>query len=274
MERTPKTTRVTFSLCFALVLAASACVSAWASPSDQTDPLDIGLTENLGKCVPGQLRFVDETGHTVALRDVIDRPTLVSLVYYTCPSICRPLLDEVATMLAKLQAVDMQPGRDYRVVTISFDETDGPGGSTRLKDEYYRRLPNGFPRDAWTFLTADSATIAAFTQSVGFGFRRAEKDFAHPTTLVVLSPEGKITRYLTGSEYLPLDIKLSLIEARQGKIGATIVKFYKFCFSYDPAGEKFVLNTTRIVGLSTLAGVAGIVLFVSASSRRREKKVH
>jgi protein SCO1/2 len=177
-------------------------------------------------------------------------------------------------MLGKLQSIDMQPGRDYRVLTISFDETDSPRGSTRLKDEYYRTLPDGFPRDSWTFLTADSATIAAFTHAVGFGFRRAEKDFAHPTTLVVLAPDGKITRYLTGSKYLPLDIKMALIEAREGRIGATVIKFYKFCFSYDPSGEKIVLNTTRIVGLSTLAGVAGIVLFVTASSRRREKKVH
>ena len=249
-------------------------VSPWASPSGEPADLTIGLSEHLGETVPGDLRFTAENGDTVVLRDLIDRPTLVSLVYYTCPSICRPLLDEVADMLGKLQAVDMQPGRDYRVLTISFDETDSPSGSTRLKDEYYRTLPDGFPRESWTFLTADSATIAAFTHAVGFGFRRAESDFAHPTTLVVLSPEGKITRYLTGSKYLPLDIKLALVEAREGKIGATIVKFYKFCFSYDPSGQKFVLNTTRIVGVSTLAGVAGIVLFVTASARRRDKKVH
>ncbi len=272
MERTPKTTLVIVSICAALTAAVGAFSVKSASARNEVDPLKIGLTERLGDSVPKDLRFIAENGDTVTLGSLIDRPTLVSLVYYTCPSICRPLLDEVASMLGKLQAIDMQPGRDYRMLTISFDETDSPAGSTRLKDEYYRSLPDGFPREAWTFLTADSATIAALTQSVGFGFQRAEKDFAHPTTLVVLSPEGKITRYLTGSEYLPLDIKLSLIEAREGKIGATIVKFYKFCFSYDPSGEKFVLKTTRIVGLSTLVGVAGIVLFVTAS-RRREKKV-
>ncbi len=274
MELTPRSIPLTLYLCAAFVLAATALVSAKSSRGDDVEALKIGLSEHLGDPVSRDLRFIAENGDTVVLGDLIDRPVLVSLVYYTCPSICRPLLSEVATMLGKLQAVDMQPGRDYRMLTISFDETDSPAGSTRLKDEYYRTLPDGFPRDAWTFLTADSATIAAFTQSVGFGFQRAEKDFAHPTTLVVLSPEAKITRYLTGSEYLPLDIKLALIEAREGKIGATIVKFYKFCFSYDPSGEKFVLKTTRIVGLSTLAGVAGIVLFVSASSRRREKRVH
>jgi protein SCO1/2 len=254
-----------------LVAASVAAVGARSAPGAQ--PLAVGLSERLGAAVPGELRFVAESGDTVTLRDAIDRPTLLSLVYYTCPSICRPLLDEVADMLGKLQSVDMQPGRDYRVLTVSFDETDRPAGSARLKDEYYRRLPGGFPRDAWTFLTADAATIAALTEAVGYGFRRAGQDFAHPTTLVVLSPEGRITRYLTGSEYLPLDIKLALIEAREGKIGSTIVKFYKFCFSYDPSGQKFVLKTTRVVGLSTLAGALGIVVFVAASNRRREDKV-
>lgn len=273
MERTPKTIRLTLLTCVALGLMATVLL-AWRSPKKELDPLKIGLTEHLGQSANLDLHFVAENGDTVLLRDLVDRPTLVSLVYYTCPSICRPLLNEVADMLPKLQAVDMQPNRDYRLLTISFDNTDRPEDSVKLKGETYAKLPNGFPRDAWTFLTADSATIAAFTQSVGFGFQRAETDFAHPTTLIVVSPEGKITRYLTGSEYLPLDIKMALIEAREGRVGATIVKFYKFCFSYDPSGEKFVLKTTRIVGLSTLAGVAGIVLFVSAASRRREKKVH
>jgi protein SCO1/2 len=250
-----------------------AAAGAFAASDDPSNPLEIGLTEHLGDRVPRELRFVAENGDTVALGDLIDRPTLLSLVYYTCPSVCRPLLEEVTVMLHKMQSIDMQPGRDYRVITISFDETDSAVGSSRLKDEYYRKLPDGFPREWWSFLTADSTTIAALTHAVGFGFRRAENDFAHPATLIVLSPEGKITRYLTGAEYLPLDIKLALVEAREGKIGATIVKFYKFCFSYDPSGKKFVLKTTRIVGLSTLAGVVGILVFVTAS-RRREKKVH
>jgi protein SCO1/2 len=236
--------------------------------------LEVGINERLGERVPADLAFVDEKGDTVKLGDLVDRPTLVSLVYYTCPSVCRPLLDEVTIMLGKLEAIDMRPNRDYRMLTISFDPTDSAAGSARLKDQYYHRLPDGFPRDAWTFLTADSASIAALTRSVGFAFRKAGEDFAHPTTLIVLSPDRVITRYLTGAEYLPLDIKLALIEAREGKIGPTIVKFYKFCFSYDPSGQKFVLNTTRLVGLSTLVGVAAILVFVTTSSRRREKKVH
>jgi protein SCO1/2 len=256
--------------CLGAILLAGA--PAQARPELPT--LEVGLNERLGERVPGDLAFVNEHGDTVHLEELVDRPTLVSLVYYTCPSVCRPLLTEVTTMLGKLQSVDMQPNRDYRMITISFDATDSPAGSARVKDEYYRALPNGFPRDAWTFLTADSAGVAAFTDAVGFAFKKTGKDFAHPTTLVVLSRDRTITRYLTGSEYLPLDIKMALIEAREGRIGATIVKFYKFCFSYNPSGEKFVLNATRLVGVGTFVGVAAILGFVFVSGRRREKKVH
>jgi protein SCO1/2 len=234
----------------------------------------VGINEKLGAQVPGNITFVNEKGDTVKIGDLIDRPTIVSLVYYNCPSICRPLLDEVTNMLGKLEKVDTQPDRDYRMVTISFDETDSPAGSARFKEQYYHRLPEGYPSDAWTFLTGDSASIAAFTNAVGFAFKRNPTGFAHPTTLVVLSKNRTITRYLTGSEYLPLDIKMALVEAREGRIGPTIAKFYKFCFSYDPKGEKFVLNATRVVGVSTLLGVMAIVAFVSVSGRRREKKVH
>jgi protein SCO1/2 len=236
--------------------------------------LEVGINEKLGQQVPGNIKFVNERGDTVTIGKLVDRPTLVALVYYNCPSVCRPLLQEAGSMLSKLEKIDMQPDRDYRMITISFDEHDSPAGSARLKDQYYQVLPQGFPRDAWTFLTGDSASIAAMTQSVGFAFKRNPTGFAHPTTLIVLSRNRVITRYITGSEYLPLDIKMALFEAREGRIGPTIAKFYRFCFSYDPKGEKYVMNATRVVGVSTLAGVAIIVVFVSASGRRREKKVH
>lgn len=269
MSRSGQTLIIVFVCLCAVALAGS---HALARP--QLPTLEVGINEKLGSQVPADISFIDEKGDTVKFGDLVDRPTIVSLVYYTCPSVCRPLLEEVTTMLGKLEKIDMEPNRDYRVITISFDETDSPAGSARVKDEYYRNLPNGYPRDAWTFLTGDSAGVAAFTNAVGFGFKRNDTGFAHPTTLVVLSKDRKITRYLTGSEYLPLDIKMAVVEAREGRIGATVVKFYKYCFSYDPKGEKFVLNATRVVGLSTLVGVAAVVLFVSASGRRREKKVH
>jgi len=239
-------------------------------------PLEVGVTEHLGDVVPGDLRFVSGEGDTVTIAELVDRPTILALVYYSCPSICRPLLSEASGMLGKLLKVDMQPDRDYRVLTVSFDQFDSPARSASLKDEYYQQLPADFPRDAWTFLTGDSVTIRRLTDAVGFGFKRNadDSDFAHPTTLIILSKDRKITRYLTGAKYLPLDIKMALVEAKQGRVGATIVKFAQFCFSYDPSGQKFALNATRVVGLSTLVGLAVIVVFISASGRRRKEKVH
>ncbi|HEX6790951.1 MAG TPA: SCO family protein [Candidatus Krumholzibacteria bacterium] len=257
-------------VCFAAIIAIAPSVHA----RKELPTLGVGINEKLGSRIPGDITFVNEHGDSVRLDQLVDRPTLVSLVYYTCPSVCRPLLTEVTSMLGKLEKIDMQPNRDYRMITISFDPTDSPAGSARVKEEYYRSLPDGFPRDGWTFLTTDSAGVAAFTDAVGFAFKKSGKDFAHPTTLVVLSRDRKITRYLTGAEYLPLDIKMALVEAREGRIGPTIAKFYKFCYSYDPSGERFVLNITRLVGLGTLAGVMAIVGFVFVSGRRRDKKVH
>lgn len=252
-----------------LALSFLFCTALAASSVDE---IESGIEERLGQYVPVDLELVDEEGRTVRLGDLIDRPTIVSLVYYECPSVCRPLLDEVSTMLGKLSEMDLEAGEDYRVLTISFDEMDSPRGSARLKKEYYRTLPDGFPGNAWTFLTGDSSAVHEFTQSVGFSFKRVDNDFAHPTTLVVLAPGGKITRYLFGARYLPTDIKLALLEASEGRVGPTIAKFFQFCFSYDPEGRKYVLNMTRVVGASMLFGLAGFVVFLTASGRRRSIK--
>jgi protein SCO1/2 len=260
-----------------LALTLVVCVgvvapSAGQSNAPSEDGAD-GIDEHLGDIVPLDLRFTDESGAEVRLGDLVDRPTIVSLVYYSCPSVCRPLLEEVTVMLGKLQGMEMEPGVDYRVLTISFDATDSPDGSARLKDEYTSSLSDGFPPSAWTFLTGDSAAVATFTGAVGFRYRRAGKDFAHPTTLVILSPKGKITRYLIGSEYLAADIKLSLLEASAGRVGPTIAKFFKYCFSYDPEGRKYVLNVTRVVGASSVIGLALFAVFLTAGGRRRSKEV-
>ena len=254
--------------CLTLTLVVYVCLSGSVMAEETATEPPSGIEERLGEYVPMDLQLVNEAGDSVRLGDLIDRPTIVSLVYYTCPSVCRPLLDEVSITLEKLWKIDLEPGKDYRVLTISFDDTDSPAGSARLKDEYYATLPGGFPEEAWTFLTGDAVAIARFTESVGFRFKRDGKDFAHPTSLIVVSPKGKITRYLFGAEYLPVDVKLALIEASEGRVGPTIARMLKFCFSYDPKGRKYVLNVTRVVGLSTIIGLVGFLFFLTAGKRR------
>lgn len=261
--------RITISA-LVLILLAGATV---APAQDDEVTTGVGIDEKLGEKIQMDLVLVDEKGDSVRLGSLIDRPTVLTLVYYTCPSVCRPLLNEVSDMLGKLLELKMEPGEDYRVVTISFDEHDGPEGSARLKKEYMHQLPDGFPADAWVFLTADAGTIEKVTRSVGFQFKKFGEDFVHPATIVILSPEGKITRYFYGSEYLPLDLKMAIYEASEGRVGPTIARMLQFCFSYDPKGQKYVLNLTRIVGTGMILTLVGFGLFLTVSGRRRSKEV-
>jgi protein SCO1/2 len=261
-------TRITLTLFVAVVsLLGTATAQDVEPPSGSA-----GIDEKLGEYISKDIVLVSERGDSVRLGSLIDRPTIVTLVYYTCPSVCRPLLNEVSGVLGKLLELKMKPGEDYQVVTISFDDHDGPSGSARLKKEYMNQLPDGFPDDAWTFLTADAATIQQFTKSVGFQFKSVGDDFAHPATLIILSPDGKITRYLYGAEYLPLDLKMAIYEASEGRVGPTIARMLKFCFSYDPKGRKYVLNLTRVVGTGMIITLIGFAVFLGAAGRRRARE--
>jgi protein SCO1/2 len=265
----PVRTKITLS-----ILVAVVSLLGTATAQDAETPTGgAGIDEKLGEYIPRDLVLVNERGDSVQLGSLIDRPTVITLVYYSCPSICRPLLNEVSGVLGKLLDLNMKPGEDYQVVTISFDEHDGPAGSARLKKEYMSQLPDGFPGDAWTFLTADAATIQRFTQAVGFEFNSVGKEFVHPATLVMLSPEGKITRYLYGAEYLPLDLKMAIYEASEGRVGPTVARMLKFCFSYDPESRRYVLNITRVVGTGMILTLVGFAIFLGAAGRRRAREI-
>ncbi len=260
--------------CLALALALATAPVPAAAKDPLPPPTGVaGIEEQLGRNAAVDLVMVDEHGDSVRLESLVDRPTIVALVYYTCPSVCRPLLDEITDVLGKLYQLQMKPGVDYRVLTVSFDEHDRPEDSARLKGEYAPRLPTSFPDTAWTFLTSDAETIARFTQSVGFGFKRVGEEFVHPSALVVLSPGGKITRYLYGAEYLPLELKMAIYEASEGRVGPTIARMLRICYSYDPEGRKYVLNVTRIVGAGMILTLVGFALYLAAASRRRAKEM-
>lgn len=259
---------------FLLVLTTVASQLATAAPRDTVVPAgDAGVDERLGEYIAKDVVLVNERGDSVQLGSLIDRPTVLTLVYYRCPSVCRPLLNEVSGVLAKLLELQLKAGEDYQVITVSFDEHDGPAGSARLKREYMNQLPDAFPGEAWTFLTADTETIRRVTHSVGFRFSSVGEDFVHPATLVVLSPDGKITRYLYGAEYLPLDLKMAIYEASEGRVGPTVARVLSFCFSYDPGGRKYVLNLMRVVGTGMILSLVGFGIFLGVAGRRRAREV-
>jgi len=241
--------------------------------SSQTpEPPEVGVDEKLGEFVPLDLRFYDEYGKTVTLAELVNsKPTIISLVYYRCPGICSPLMTGLGAMLDE---IDLETGKDFNTLTISFDPSENYILAAEKKKNYLALFrKRAISENAWRFLTADSITVKKITDAVGFRYIKQDNDFVHSGVLTVISPEGKITRYLYGIDFLPFDVKMALIEASQGKVGTTIAKIVKMCYSYDPEGRKYTLNVTRVAGASILFAISifAIALFFTRKKKNKNK---
>ena len=232
---------------------------------------EIGIDEKLEQQIPLELSFLDETGKPVTLREYFGKPVILTLVYYRCPGICTPLLTGVTEMVDKL---DMEPGKDYNIITISFDPTEDYVTAGGKKKNYLDNMKKRIPENSWHFLTGDSTNIAKITDAIGFRYKKQGNDFVHSAVITVLTSDGKVARYLYGISFLPLDVKLALTEASEGKSGPTINKFLKLCFSYDPEGRKYVLNFTRIAGGITLIVVFGFFLVLILKKKKNHPIVN
>lgn len=229
---------------------------------------ELGVYEKLDEFIPSDLTFVTENYDTVILTEMIDKPTIVVPVYYTCPGICSPLLEGVAEVISRST---VKLGEDYQVFTISFDPTETPK-LARDKKKTYARLVEGYndTDEGWHFFTGDSTNIHRLLNSIGYKIKKEGVDYIHPGAIVVLSPEGKITRYLHGTYFLPFDLKMAVAEASQGRSGPTINKVLKFCFSYDAEGKKYVLNVTKISGVVILIFALGLFLTLFINNNRKK----
>jgi len=229
--------------------------------------VEVGIDEKLGNMLPLDLTFQTSEGKTVALKDIINKPTLIALVYYECPGICNPMQTELAWTIDRLQ---LEPGKDYQVVSISFDHKETPAVAAKWKKNYLLTINRKFDQNDWLFLTGDSLNIKKLTDACGFHFKPADKQFVHAATLITVTPQGKISRYIFGTTFNPFDVKMALLEAESGKTSPTISKVLQFCFSYDPYGRQYTLNITRIVGAVMLLGV-GIFLGVLLLRKKKTK---
>jgi len=230
---------------------------------------DIALEEKLGQFIPAGALFVDEAGRKVNLKSIIDRPTIIAPVYLGCTHTCPMLLTGLAQVLGKLEMV--QPGRDFKVLTLSFDENDTAATARDKKRNYVKAIGRPFPDTDWTFLTGDAANIREFTGSIGFKFQRdGEHDFSHPVVLVVVSPGGKIVRYLYGTRFLPFEVTMALTEAAQGRVGSTTRKVLEYCFSYDPLKKSYVFNVLKVTGTVMILFVAGFFAYLMISTRKKQ----
>jgi protein SCO1/2 len=237
-----------------------------AAPSFK--PEEVGIDEKLGATIPLDLELKDEDGKSVTLRQLIDKPTILTLNYFRCAGICTPQLSGVAEVLNRTEAI---PGQDFQVLTVSFDERDEPEVAAQKRTNYLGEITRPFPPTAWRFLTGPGATTRALADAVGFKFKRVDDDFVHAAAIIFISPKGQITRYMYGTSYLPADLQMAAQEAARGEAQPTIKKFLKFCFSYDPAGRKYVLNTTILGAAFTI--LAAAVFLIVLVRRGRSSKI-
>ncbi len=227
----------------------------------------IGFQEKLGSYVPLDLTFKDENGKDVRLGELINKPTILSLVYFHCPDVCNTLLGGVADMLSKL---DISPG-DYRVLTISFDPTETTAQAREKEINFYNTLPAGYPKSTWRFLTGDGKNIDRLTSAVGFEYVKTGDDYEHPVGLIILSHDGKITRYIYGASFLPFGVKMALIEASHGRIGPTVNRLLDFCYSYNSDSNKYVFNVLKVTGAVCLLTVFLFAAYIGVTNKRYRK---
>jgi protein SCO1 len=249
-----------------LLVVIVLCGGAGAGVAQTGSQKQLGIVEKLGNTVPLDLEFYDENGQIVTLRETINKPTIVTFVYYRCPGICSPLLTELASMVDK---VDLELGKDYQILTVSFDHREKPELAREKKDSYISVVEKPIDPNGWRFFTGDSANIAAFTDAAGFYFLPDSQNFVHAGALIFVSKDGKITRYINGIRYLPFTIKMAIIETGEGKVSPTIAQFLQFCFSYDRESNRYALNLLRISAVSVLVFAVGFVLFLTLKPKKK-----
>jgi len=232
---------------------------------------EIGYDQKLDAQLPLDVTFRDESGRTVPLGTYFGkRPVILNFVYYECPMLCTQVLNGLASALGVLS---FDPGSDFDIVTISIDPRETPELATKKKASYLERYHKPTAAQGWHFLTGDEASIKRVTGAAGFRYVWDDglKQFAHPTGVIVTTPQGRISRYLFGIEYGPRDLRLALIESSQEKIGTPVDNVLLYCFHYDPETGKYgfvVMRAVRIAGAATVLAL-GTFIFVMV---RREKR--
>jgi protein SCO1/2 len=218
----------------------------------------VRVDEKLGKKIPGDAVFRDEHGNRVTIGDYVNKPTLVLPIYYQCPQSCGIMLGNLA---AAMNDVPLVPGRDFRVLCLSFDVADDPSIALQAKKNYFKIIKKGFPDGDWKFLTGDITNIRRFTDAAGYHFKKSGRhDFIHPNVLIVLSRGRTIIRYLYGPVFLPFDIGMALTEATRGTPAISVRKLVSYCFSYEPKNKSYSFRAVQILSLGIFL-IVGIVMF-------------
>ncbi len=257
------------------MMLVSACVlgAQYARPAVTKG---ITLEQKLSAPVPLDLIFHDETGKTVPLRTYFgDKPVVLSLVYFTCPSLCPMSMQET---VSSLKRISLQPGRDYNVVVVSFDPSDTPALAREKKAEYGKQFGKPGFDAGWHFLTGTQDSVSRLASAVGFGYKwdPATRQFVHAGGIMVATPDGKMSRYFYGINYASADLRMALVEASQHKIGNPVDYVLLFCFHYDPYQAKYtlvILNVLKVAAGITVFVLGGLIFLLMRSDKKRKSRV-
>jgi protein SCO1/2 len=234
----------------------------------------VNIEQRLGNQIPLDLKFRDESGREVRLGEYFakGKPVALTLVYYECPMLCNQVLNGA---VGAFQALSFTAGKEFEVVTVSFDPREGPELAAQKKETYLRRYKREGAEAGWHFLTGDKASIDALADAVGFRYAWDEQSqqFAHASAVMVATPSGKLSHYFYGIDYAPKDLRLALVEASEGKVGSPVDSLLLFCYHYDPATGRFapVMSVLRVAGVLTVLGVVALILYLVRKTRRREE---
>jgi len=258
--------KVLLSICVCLI-----SINSYSQTPLFNQQMQVGFEEKQGQYADLSVKLVNESGDTVLLKEVITKPTILNLVYFQCAGTCSPLMWGVSKFI---DGVDLQLGKDYEVVTISFDPTERIKLGVDKKASYISTMKKKEEAKNWLFFVSDSSDLAKLTQSVGFNYQKVNDQFVHPTGLIALAADGKIVRYLRGIDFLPFDIKITMVEAAKGKIGPSINRLLAICYGYDSKGNQFVFNVTRVSAIVILFIVILIFLVLAFSRIKLNTKVN
>jgi protein SCO1/2 len=229
----------------------------------------VQVSQHLNQQLPMDAQFVDETGKTVRLGDYFgQKPAILTMVYYNCPMLCSEELDGLT---GALEMVKLDPGKDFNVIVISIDPSEGPQLAAKKKAFYLKRYGRPETASGWHFLTGQKPAIDAVSAATGYGYVRVPgpdgtlSQFAHASSIEVVTTDGKLAQYYLGVEYSPKDVLLGLIEASGNKIGSPVANILTYCYHYDPETNRHSLIVARVVqlgGMVTMASLGGFMFLM------------
>jgi len=235
---------------------------------------EIGFDQNLDQAVPLDAVFTDEHGRIVRLGEYFGtRPVVLVFAYYDCPMLCTLALNGLASALS---VTSLEPGKDFEIVTVSFDPRDTPATAAAKKASYLERYKRAGAVNGWHFLTGRQPSIDRLTKAAGFRYvwDSETRQFAHPTGVVVLTSDGRLARYLFGIEYGPRDLRLAIVEASAGKVGTPVDSLLLYCYHYDPMTGRYgliVMRALRVAGAVTVLALGTFIVIMVRNEKHRSR---